>query len=164
MKKAFLILTVSMFLFSGCALVDYTKRTANKVVEVAKNLVKSEKELTLKTDTQNVLVKVEIVDSESEREKGLMNRKQLKTGKGMWFIFENESPRNFWMKNMFISLDIIFFDSKKKVVKVVEAANPCGAGKCDAYSSDVPVMYVLEVPVGFVKANKVKLGDTAEIK
>mgnify|MGYP001588904618 CR=1 FL=1 len=68
------------------------------------------------------------------------------------------------MKNMLISLDIIFFDSKKKVVKVVEAANPCGADKCDAYSSDAPVMYVLEVPVGFVKANKVKIGDTAEIK
>jgi uncharacterized membrane protein (UPF0127 family) len=42
---------------------------------------------------------VEIADTEPRRSQGLMFRKKLEPGHGMLFIFPDESPRGFWMKN-----------------------------------------------------------------
>jgi hypothetical protein len=54
---------------------------------------------------------VEIVDSEASRAKGLMMRTFLPQGQGMLFVWPEEAPRTMWMKDTFISLDMIFIDA-----------------------------------------------------
>ena len=51
---------------------------------------------------------VEMATTEEEKTTGLMYRKELADGKGMLFDFSPEQQVSMWMKNTFISLDMIF--------------------------------------------------------
>ena len=48
---------------------------------------------------------LELMLTEPQIRKGMMGRKQ--TDGGMLFVFDNVSPRAFWMKDCVIPLDII---------------------------------------------------------
>src|SRR5690606_5996567 len=48
---------------------------------------------------------VEIAADDASRARGLMFRDSLEAGHGMLFIFEQEQPLAFWMKNTRIPLD-----------------------------------------------------------
>ena len=43
---------------------------------------------------------VEIAETQEEKRKGLMLVDYLPSNSGMFFIFEDEKERNFWMKNV----------------------------------------------------------------
>src|SRR5580765_5615184 len=58
---------------------------------------------------------VEVADNEPEQMKGMMFRDYNPADHGMIFIFPDEQPRSFWMKNTRIALDIIFVDHNGKV-------------------------------------------------
>ena len=62
------------------------------------------------------IVFVELAITPQEREKGLMERKVLEDNNGMLFVFSDEGEYSFWMKNMEMSLDIIWIDADGNVV------------------------------------------------
>ena len=64
----------------------------------------------LNSDQTSLKFIVEIADNNESRSKGLMWRKTLPLGTGMFFVWEDEKNRSFWMKNTPLSLDILFFD------------------------------------------------------
>lgn len=107
------------------------------------------------------IIFVEIASSAEEWKKGLMFRKKLEVNKGMLFISKNEKIRNFWMKNTYISLDIIFISANKKIVGVIENTTPLSK---KLIKIKKPSQYVLEVKAGVVKKAKLKIGDTIEFK
>src|SRR2546423_58805 len=72
-------------------------------------------------------ISVEIADDEVRREHGLMFRKSLPAESGMLFIFEEERPVSFWMKNTLIPLSIGYFDAHHVLKKVLEM-NPAVSG------------------------------------
>lgn len=118
--------------------------------------------MVLTTGNGDLSLQVEVADSAEERAKGLMGRENLEEGHGMWFVFEEEAPRSFWMKNTLIPLDIIFFDKDKKAVRMVSNMEPCKKNEgndCPLYASRAPAMYALEVRSGFVQAYGVGVGD-----
>ena len=61
-------------------------------------------------------LEVQLAQTEDERAVGLMYRSSMEEQQGMWFVFENEAPRSFYMKNTLIPLDIIYLNKDKKVV------------------------------------------------
>jgi len=85
-----------------------------------------------------------------------MFRKNLEIGKGMLFIFDQETHHPFWMKNTFISLDILFVDHLKKVVWIASGTEPLSNKQI--YSKS-PYRYVLEVPAGYAETKKIQIGD-----
>ena len=99
-------------------------------------------------------------DDEGERTKGLMFVKNLPKNQGMLFVFPDEEPRSFWMKNTFIPLDMIFFDSTFKIQNIVKHAKPHDTTPTEPSE---PCKYVLEVHAGFVDENGVVVGDEVEI-
>lgn len=117
------------------------------------------KEITLETDREKLALTVEVADSERERQRGFMYREKAEEGKGILFVFEDEAPRNFWMKNTLVPLDILYLNNQKEVVSIVENMEPCKVQQCPSYASRGPAMYALEVPAGFVKAHGVTVGD-----
>ena len=155
--KKLLALTL-VLLLSGCALTDALTSAINGSGLPTKTI-------TIETAKKKVKVKAEVADESAKRTKGLMDRKKLADGKGMWFVFENEGLRTFWMKNTKIPLDVVFFNKDKEIVSFAENMEPCVApkknGDCKTYSSRKSAMYALEVPAGFVKANEVKVGQKA---
>lgn len=109
-----------------------------------------------------VEVIVEIADTAAQHSKGLMFRNSLKKGTGMFFVFNDELSRSFWMKNTKIPLDLIFISSDLKIVDIKANFLPCNAKNCEVYNSK-PAKYVLEVNAGFVDKQEIKLYDKVEI-
>lgn len=108
----------------------------------------------------DVTVQVEIADDLEERRKGLMYRSELPQFSGMWFIFEDEKPRTFWMKNMVIPIDIIYISKDLEIVSIVKSAQPCEADPCGVYPSFEAVQYVLEVNAGFADRYNIQTGQS----
>jgi uncharacterized membrane protein (UPF0127 family) len=149
MKRLVFILLI-LVLFSGCVGQGSTEYEGSYVI-VTNSL------------GDEIIVKVEIADDNEERMQGLMHRESLDEDAGMWFVFEDEDFRSFWMKNTLIPLDIIYIDSDFTIVDIKEDVQPCEAEPCPTYPSGGTAMYVLEVNAGFSEANKIAVGDKAEL-
>jgi uncharacterized membrane protein (UPF0127 family) len=106
-------------------------------------------------------VRVEVAASEPQRESGLMYRNQLDENAGMLFVFPAPSHHEFWMKNTEIPLDMIFADSRGRVIGIVRNARPYSE-TLDAVAGDS--QYVLEVNGGFADRHHVAPGDRFEFE
>ncbi|HOG15392.1 MAG TPA: DUF192 domain-containing protein [Candidatus Absconditabacterales bacterium] len=106
---------------------------------------------------------VEVAKTDKERQKGLMDRENLKKNRGMIFVFEEEKNYSFWMKDTLISLDIIRIDSQGKIVDI-QTANPCDATLCPNYVPQGNAKYVLEINAGIAEKKGIKIGDTLTFK
>ena len=106
---------------------------------------------------------IEVAADEASREHGLMDRTQMDADHGMLFVFDDDTPRAFWMKNTKISLDMLFFDGDKKLVSIQHNVPPCVADPCAAYSSGAPARYVLELNAGESEKLGLTSGDPIEI-
>ena len=102
---------------------------------------------------------VEIADTQGEHALGLMYRDSMPADHGMIFLFPNEAPRSFWMKNTRIPLDIMYFDKDLKLVSISADTPPCRVSNCPSYSSKAPAQYVLELNAGLAASLGVKVGD-----
>jgi len=105
----------------------------------------------------NTTIKAEIADTNLKRIKGLMFRKSLPKNEGMLFIFDQEDYHGIWMMNMSFPIDIIWFDKEKKVVDIVQDAQPC-MFSCTTYKPNHKANFILEVPANFTKEYGVKVG------
>lgn len=103
----------------------------------------------------------EVANSEKLRTQGLMNRDSLDKDKGMLFLFPDEETRYFWMQNTQIPLDIIYVNSKKRVVHIVENAEPYDL---KLLSSREPAKYALEINAGLSKVQGIEKGQRMSIE
>ena len=107
--------------------------------------------------------KVEVADDDAERARGLMFRDAMPPDHGMLFIHDRQEPQAYWMKNTKIPLDILYFDSERRLVSQQRDVPPCSAGdRCPPYPSKRPARYVLELNAG--QAARLKLEDGAELR
>ena len=112
--------------------------------------------LWLKNGTHSHLFDVEIADTPKKLKIGLMFRKHLDTDKGMLFLFHKKRLAQMWMKNTYISLDMLFFDTDGKIVKIIENTTPFSL---QLLPSDVPVAGVLEVNAGTAQQLNIRVND-----
>lgn len=106
--------------------------------------------------SSRISIDIEIADEEPERMRGLMDRFTLPDNAGMLFIFPEEELRSFWMKNTYISLDIIYINKNKEIVSIQKYTQP---QTTSSIPSELPAMYVLEVNAGFADKYKLQVGD-----
>ena len=99
---------------------------------------------------------VEMAVTDKERETGLMYRKELADGRGMLFDFTPEQPISMWMKNTFISLDMIFIGANGRVLRIAENTEPQSTR---IISSGGPAKGVLEVIAGTARKYGIAPGD-----
>ena len=104
---------------------------------------------------REVQFRVEIARTSAEREQGLMYRTQMASDAGMLFLFEQPSELVFWMKNTLIPLDMIFIGRDRRVVGVVENAQPetLTARRVDGLSQ-----FVLEINGGLAAKMGIRTG------
>jgi uncharacterized protein len=105
----------------------------------------------------DIAVTVEIADSAEKRQTGLMERTKLPEGTGMLFVFDEEKPLGFWMKNTLIPLDILFFSADGQFIST-SSMIPCEADPCPPYLSGGAAKYALEVPAGYVRSRGIETG------
>lgn len=101
-------------------------------------------------------LELEVALTHSQRRVGLMYRKKMEETYGMLFVFPDSEPRNFWMKNTYISLDIIYLGPELRVDSVVHNATPLSTKR---RASEGPAKYVVEVRSGLAKKWGIKKGS-----
>jgi uncharacterized membrane protein (UPF0127 family) len=101
-------------------------------------------------------IDIELATNDTERAKGLMDRKSMTDTQGMLFIFPHAQEQSFWMKNTYISLDIIYVDDHKGIVSVQKYTTPLSEESLPSFQK---AQYVLEVNAGFCDKYHIAYGD-----
>ncbi|TMV80418.1 DUF192 domain-containing protein [Thioclava sp. BHET1] len=112
-------------------------------------------EVAFRTDRGVVQFAVELARTPAEREHGLMGRRQLAAGSGMLFIFDPPVHAVFWMKDTLIPLDMIFLDSRGRVLQVRADAKPLDERLIDGGEG---VSFVLEINAGLAASRHIVPG------
>jgi uncharacterized membrane protein (UPF0127 family) len=99
---------------------------------------------------------VEVARSEMERARGLMVRRSLPQDRGMLFLFESERPIAMWMKNTYVSLDMVFVSRNGRVTSIARGAVPMSEA---IIPSGGPVYAVIELAAGAADAIGLSVGD-----
>ena len=99
---------------------------------------------------------VEVMRTDEQRARGLMHRRFMAQDRGMLFDFKREEPVSMWMKNTYLSLDMVFIDKSGKVVNIAENTEPLSER---IIPSAGPVLAVLELNAGTARRIGLKPGD-----
>lgn len=110
----------------------------------------------LVTQKESIPLTLEVAFTPEQIMNGLMHRWQLPERHGMIFLFSQEEPVAFWMKDTFIPLDMLFIDHTGGIAHMVEGAAPLST---DIISSRGAVSAVIELSAGSVRRLHIAKGD-----
>lgn len=86
------------------------------------------------------------------RSKGLLGRKGLPSGGGLWIV-PCESVHTFWMQ---FPIDLVYIDRKKRIKKLRSNVAPWRLSACLSAHS------ILELPAGTIERTLTRVGDSLE--
>jgi uncharacterized membrane protein (UPF0127 family) len=99
---------------------------------------------------------VELAVTDEERERGLMFRRSVPEFTGMLFDFKRDQEVTMWMKNTYVSLDMIFIQSDGRIRRIAENTE---TESLKIIPSGGPVRAVLEVAAGTARKLGIGPGD-----
>lgn len=112
--------------------------------------------LTLLTGKGRFELKVEVANTEAQKSLGLMYRKSVPRGTGMIFPYKRPQEITMWMRNTYVSLDMIFILANGVVHRIAFGTEPLSDTEV---SSRGDVVAVLELPAGDAEHFGIKPGD-----
>ena len=106
----------------------------------------------------------EVARSPAQQATGLMFREALSRDQGMFFPFDPPRPVRFWMRNVTISLDMVFVRNER-VVAISPDVPPCTTPTCPTYGPEnTAVDGVIELAGGTAARFGIAVGDRAEFE
>ncbi|MEM8574009.1 MAG: DUF192 domain-containing protein [Pseudomonadota bacterium] len=112
--------------------------------------------LVLKTGTGTHTYTVEIAETPGEKARGLMFRRSMPQDRGMIFIYDPPQRATMWMRNTYISLDMIFITEEGTVLRIESNTEPFSTDIIDAGGI---TKAVLELNAGETARIGLKPGD-----
>ncbi len=108
------------------------------------------------------VVKAETMITTAELRRGLMYRTSLPSNHGMLFVHPAPGNYAYWMYQTLIPLDIIWMDNDRRIIEMVQNAQPCKTPpeQCTQYYCAKPALYVLELNGGMAKKYGLERGQT----
>ena len=97
--------------------------------------------------------KVEVAETEDQKETGLQNMHYLPEDEGMLFVYDEPEDIGFWMEDTYIPLDIIFINEDFEVISVAK-----GQPESKDIHEEKDVKFVLELNID----SGVSVGDELE--
>ena len=151
----------ALILLSSCAILTSAKKiTANASPQIEQG---QQLPTTAIAKIDDTTIQLEVAETPQQQAIGLMFRESLADDRGMLFPFPSERTARFWMKNVPISLDMIFLNGDR-VVGVASDVPPCEAEPCPVYGPNALVDGVIELRGGRAEELSVEVGDTIEIQ
>lgn len=98
--------------------------------------------------------------TQEEREKGFGGVSNIAENEALILAFPRNNTWGIWMKDMKVSIDIIWLDSDKKVIEIVKKALPDG-GATTVFTPKKDARYVIELSAGTAEAKAIRVGRTA---
>jgi uncharacterized protein len=117
--------------------------------------------LTLHTASGAHRIDIEVAESDREKAYGLMFRQSLGDNEGMLFPYPTAHEITMWMRNTFISLDMIFIRADGTVHRVASDTEPHSER---IIASEGDVTGVLEMTAGSARRLGLEPGDRVEHK
>lgn len=141
-------------LFAGAALVAACASTPARTPALFPSLQQARVQFTTASGVH--AFGVWIAADDISRKRGLMFVRELPPGRGMLFLFEQPQPLVFWMKNTYLSLDLIFIDPAGRVLNIAANTRP---HSLEPIPSDGEAIAVLEVVGGTARSIGLQPGD-----
>jgi uncharacterized membrane protein (UPF0127 family) len=123
---------------------------------------------TVKVSIGGAAFRLWIADDEEERARGLMHvtPERLRplvdgTGRGMIFVYESDEPRDFWMKDTYVPLDLANLDAGGTVVDI-HTMTPLDERRGQSRSAR-PACYAIVVIAGCFRALGLRPGDRLDL-
>jgi len=110
------------------------------------------------------VIRAETMIDQIDVQRGLMFRTSLTPDHGMLFVYPTSDYHQHWMYQVLIPLDIIWLDSERNIVEMVENAQPCKtqASKCAQYGGKRVSAYVLEIGGGMARKYGLQPGQMVQ--
>jgi hypothetical protein len=102
-------------------------------------------EVAVVSEKGRFLFTVEMAVNQKQRAQGFQNRRSLAPSAGMLFDFGRPQPVAMWMKNTYVSLDMLFIDNDGRIINIGHRTEPLSLR---AIQSRAPARAVLEVTAG----------------
>ena len=120
--------------------------------------------ISAQTEIGGQIIQLEVAVTQQQQALGLMYRTELADNRGMLFPFAPARPVGFWMKNVSISLDMIFL-FQGSVVAIAADVPPCPAAPCPTYGPEDRhiVDQVIELRGGRAAELGIQVGDVVTI-
>lgn len=158
MRRTLPLLTLALILYSSIMLVSGCNGSDEHIAKRERQgrVIDPQTTLAVLDQGQEVTrVRVALAQTEAERNTGLMDVHTMDADAGMLFLFDDEQPRSFWMVNTPLSLDIIFANSDREIVRIRQNTTPFSDRRI---TSEVPAKYVLEVHAGYAREHDLREG------
>jgi uncharacterized protein len=126
------------------------------IVSVAYGAGLRREKLTIETGTKSYVFDIEVAETDAQQMLGLMYRTSLGRRQGMLFPYKKPKVLTMWMRNTYISLDMVFIKADGTVQRVEEGTEPLSE---EIISSGAPVSAVLEIPAGVASEIGLKPGN-----
>jgi uncharacterized membrane protein (UPF0127 family) len=104
------------------------------------------------TRNTQLATRMEVADTSPKRNKGLLGRKGLAPGEGLWII-PCESIHTFFMQ---FPIDLVYLDRENRIKKLKNAVPPWRLSACFFAHS------VLELPAGAIRNSQTHPGDSLD--
>ena len=114
--------------------------------------------ITAEAEIAGETIQLEVAQTPEQQAIGLMFRESLADDRGMLFPFESAKVARFWMKNVPISLDMIFLDGDR-IVGIAADVPPCQTNPCPVYGPKAMVNQVIELRGGRAAELGLEIGD-----
>ncbi|MBI4337093.1 MAG: DUF192 domain-containing protein [Chloroflexi bacterium] len=107
-----------------------------------------------------------VADTEAEISRGMAGRPFLPADTAMLFVLPKEEVWEFWMKDVFIPLDLLFVSKDKKIVAIHTMPTELGVmqNSLKRYNSKDPALYALEMNAGLAKQYGFQVGMNVELR
>lgn len=102
---------------------------------------------------------LEIANTQSARNTGLMRRDSMPSDRGMIFVFPEPDTHSFWMKNTRIPLDIVFIDAGG-TIRSIQQMQPYSL---KSVNPPAAIKYAIELNEGAAAKAGAKVGDKVVI-
>jgi uncharacterized membrane protein (UPF0127 family) len=148
-KTSFVLGTLMMLLSANAALPEAT--APEPLTAFPQSL------LAIKSATGKVVnFKIWTADTEQREQQGLMFIRDMDEHAGMLFMFPQNQRVSMWMKNTYISLDLLFLNAQGKIDYIAAKATPRSE---TIIGPPTPEYAVLELKGGACERLGIKVGD-----
>jgi len=104
--------------------------------------------------------RVWIADTSARQQQGLMFVRRMAPDRGMLFPQRAPRPMSMWMKNTYLSLDMVFIGEDGMITGIAARTKP---QTLDIIESPGPITAVLELNAGETERRGIRVGDKVAI-
>jgi len=113
--------------------------------------------LAIRTSSGKVVnFKIWEADTPKREQQGMMFIREMDEHTGMLFMFPENKPVTMWMKNTYVSLDLVFLNAQGKIDYIAANATPRSEA---IIGPPTPEFAVLELKGGACESFGIKVGD-----